>query len=113
MLCFYPTDPSLCATSIATIVYNKYFKTLCCCRQYVELAFLLYELRITYAGVLYLISFAASLGAVWSLFWKRMELYLAIRQCSLVPIVQAGRVRFAACKKAFIMTWTSTQPSGD
>ena len=68
-----------------------------------ELAFLLYELRVSYAGVLYLISFAANLGAVWSLFWKRMELYLAIRQCSLVPIVQAGRVRYAALQQMLFM----------
>ncbi len=63
--------------------------------QYVELAYLMYELRYYYAGILYLISFWANLASCWTLYWKRMELYTAIRQCRLVPIVQAGIVRYA------------------
>lgn len=63
--------------------------------QYVELAYLMYELRYIYAGVLYLISFWANSAASWTLYWKRMELYTAIQQCRLVPIVQAGIVRYA------------------
>ncbi len=66
--------------------------------QYVELAYLMYELRYYYAGILYLISFSANLASCWTLYWKRMELYTAIRQCRLVPIVQAGIVRYATAK---------------
>lgn len=66
--------------------------------QYVELAYLMYELRYIYAGILYLISFWANSAACWTLYWKRMELYTAIRQCRLVPIVQAGIVRYATAK---------------
>ncbi|DBA90734.1 TPA: hypothetical protein ACH3X1_003944 [Trebouxia sp. C0004] len=67
--------------------------------QYVELAYLMYELRYGYAGVLYLISFWANLAACWTLYWKRMELYTAIRQCRLVPIVQAGIVRAVSSRR--------------
>ncbi len=66
--------------------------------QYGELAYLMYELRYIYAGTLYLISFWANSAACWTLYWKRMELYTAIRQCRLVPIVQAGIVRYATAK---------------
>ncbi len=66
--------------------------------QYGELAYLMYELRYIYAGILYLISFWANSAACWTLYWKRMELYTAIRQCRLVPIVQAGIVRYATAK---------------
>lgn len=78
--------------------------------QYAELAFLLcVELRVTYAAVLYLISFSASLGAVWSLHKTRMELYISIRHCSLVPIVQAGRVRYAAWPHTVVRAAPSSQ----
>lgn len=63
--------------------------------QYVELAYLMYELRYVYAGILYLISFLATSASCWTLYWKRMELYNATRQCRLVPVVQAGIVRYA------------------
>ncbi len=66
--------------------------------QYVELAYLMYELRYVYAGILYFISFWANLAACWTLYWKRMELYTAVRQCRLVPLVQAGIVRYATAK---------------
>lgn len=62
--------------------------------QYLELAYLMYLTRYTYAGILYLISFWANLAGCQALYKKRMEMYTAIRQCRLVPLVQAGHVRF-------------------
>ncbi|KAA6417980.1 MAG: hypothetical protein FRX49_12062 [Trebouxia sp. A1-2] len=67
--------------------------------QYVELAYLMYELRYVYAGILYLISFLATSASCWTLYWKRMELYNATRQCRLVPVVQAGIVRAVSSRK--------------
>ncbi|KAL0030950.1 hypothetical protein WJX79_003464 [Trebouxia sp. C0005] len=67
--------------------------------QYVELAYLMYELRYVYAGILYLISLLATSASCWTLYWKRMELYNATRQCRLVPVVQAGIVRAVSSRK--------------
>ena len=71
--------------------------------QYVELAYLLYDLRVSYAGLLYLFSFWANFASCQWLYRKRMELYTAIRQCHLIPIVQAGRVRYALTSMQLIV----------
>lgn len=61
--------------------------------QYTELAYLFYELRYVYAGIL---SFTSALGILLgnlSLYQKRSELYKAIHQRRVVPFVQLGRIR--------------------
>ena len=61
--------------------------------QYTELAYLFYELRYVYAGILFFISALGILLGNLSLYQKRSELYRAIRQRRLVPCVQLGRIR--------------------
>ncbi|KAL0046765.1 hypothetical protein WJX82_009387 [Trebouxia sp. C0006] len=85
-----PSFPKMVASAFSSPMYLI---------QYGELAYLMYELRYIYAGILYLISFWANSAACWTLYWKRMELYTAIRQCRLVPIVQAGIVRAMSSRR--------------
>ena len=61
--------------------------------QYTELAYLCYELRYVYAGILFCISTLSILFGNQSLYRERSELYNAIGQRHMVPFVQQGRIR--------------------
>ena len=61
--------------------------------QYIELGYLCYKLRYIYAIILYSISAGAVLSGNYELYKKRLELYTAVSQRHLIPIVQGGIVR--------------------
>ena len=65
-----------------------------CCVQYVELAFTLYEQYFVYAGALLAITLLSGFASTVELYYKRLQLYRAVAQRHVVPIVQAGRVRY-------------------
>ena len=76
--------------------------------QIMELTYLLaLELQFVYAGLLFLFSVSAQSLACRSLYKKPMELYTAVRQCHLVPVVQAGRVRWVLFHDSAVTMWGS------
>ena len=62
--------------------------------QLVELAFIMYKQYHAYAGLLLAITIAAGFASSYELYRKRLQLYNAVAQRHLIPIVQAGHVRY-------------------
>ena len=66
-----------------------------CCLQYVQLAFTMYEQYYYYAAALLSITLLSGFASTFQLYRKRLQLFQAVAQRHLVPIVQAGLVRYA------------------
>ena len=67
-----------------------------CCMQYAELAYHAFERNYWYAGLLLSITVFASLTATGALYKKQLQLYMAVANYHIIPLVQAGIVRCAA-----------------
>lgn len=59
-----------------------------------ELAFIMYEQYYAYAGLLLAITIVAGFLSSYELYLKRVQLYTVVAQRRLIPIVQAGHVRY-------------------
>ena len=64
-----------------------------CCLQYFELACMFYAKFIMVASCLLFLTIASSFVSTYKLYKKRSELFHAIGQQRLIPIVLEGRVR--------------------
>lgn len=62
--------------------------------QYAELAFIVYEQYYAYAGLLLAITIVAGFASSYELYCKRVQLYTVVAQRHLIPIMQAGHVRY-------------------
>ena len=62
--------------------------------QFYELGYLYYAQFYALASALLLITVFSAFIATYALYQKRCELFQAVRQQRLIPLVQCGRVRY-------------------
>lgn len=94
----------LCLTQQASLKILSHAETqFMCCVQYVELAFTLYEQYFVYAGALLAITLVSGFVSTLELYSKRLQLYRAMAQRHVVPIVQAGRVRYVTYVVLYVL----------
>lgn len=97
LLCEDCTHMVIHAAMVDKLLLSKsmlFGRLLSLCVQLVELAFIMYEQYYAYAGLLLAITIAAGFASSYELYRKRVQLYNAVAQRHLIPIVQAGHVRY-------------------
>lgn len=74
---------------------SRVYFGLLCVLQFVEIAFITYEGDYKLAALLAAVTLVSCFAATSRLYGSRMKLYQSVAQRRLVPILHAGRVRYA------------------
>ena len=78
---------------LSKLVMQALSPSLACCLQYFELACMFYTKFYMVASCLLFFTLSSTFISTYQLYKKRSELFLAVGQQRLIPIVLSGRVR--------------------